>query len=170
MRHLLFLLLPLAFAASAKDEVYKWVDKDGNVHYTDKPPTADAKPAELPKLHIYRGDQVPALDAYAPEPQKAGAPPAVRIVAPAADETFRGTQDSVSVSVMVTPGLGPGHKLLYHLDGAPQGGPTQSLSATLTGAYRGSHSIFVALMDENGREIGRSPPVRVHMKPPIARN
>jgi len=32
------------------DNVYRWVDKDGLVHYTSKPPTKDAKPADLPPL------------------------------------------------------------------------------------------------------------------------
>ncbi|MEZ4754953.1 MAG: DUF4124 domain-containing protein [Bdellovibrionota bacterium] len=36
------------------DEVYKWIDEHGVAHYTSTPPTADAKPAELPE--ISRGD------------------------------------------------------------------------------------------------------------------
>lgn len=33
----------LSTATLALDDVYKWVDKDGKVHYSDQPTTADAK-------------------------------------------------------------------------------------------------------------------------------
>ena len=36
-------LLCLAVSASAHSQMYKWVDKDGKTHYSDKPPPADAK-------------------------------------------------------------------------------------------------------------------------------
>lgn len=39
---LLFILL-LGFSINSMAEVYRWVDKDGKVHFTDKPPTADAE-------------------------------------------------------------------------------------------------------------------------------
>lgn len=45
------LVLTAAFAVSpAGAELYKWVDADGNVHYTDTPPPASAKKAERKKL------------------------------------------------------------------------------------------------------------------------
>jgi Domain of unknown function (DUF4124) len=42
--------LLLATPPAAKCQVYKTVDKDGNVQYTSKPPKKGAKPAELPKI------------------------------------------------------------------------------------------------------------------------
>jgi hypothetical protein len=42
MRIALTMLL-LALSASAYSQMYKWVDKDGKVQYTDTPPPADAK-------------------------------------------------------------------------------------------------------------------------------
>jgi hypothetical protein len=35
-------LLCLAVSASAYSQVYKWMDKDGKIHYSDKPPPVDA--------------------------------------------------------------------------------------------------------------------------------
>lgn len=46
----IFVLPATAFA----DGVYKWEDRNGVVHYSSKPVSADAKPAELPK--IMRGE------------------------------------------------------------------------------------------------------------------
>lgn len=36
-----FLLALLVFAANAPAAMYKWVDKDGNIHYTQTPPPPD---------------------------------------------------------------------------------------------------------------------------------
>ena len=38
--------LGLATAASAEQILYKWVDKDGKVQYSDMPPNIDAKVTE----------------------------------------------------------------------------------------------------------------------------
>ncbi|MFT5675718.1 MAG: hypothetical protein ACI808_001650 [Paraglaciecola sp.] len=43
---ILVLFLSIAFAEASFAEVYKWVDKEGNVHYGDCPP-ADCKPEKI---------------------------------------------------------------------------------------------------------------------------
>ena len=43
MMRLLVLGLALAFAAAASAQLYRWVDKDGKVRYTDTPPPAGVK-------------------------------------------------------------------------------------------------------------------------------
>lgn len=43
-------LIAVLAAAPAAAELYKWVDADGNVHYTDTPPPANAKKTERKKL------------------------------------------------------------------------------------------------------------------------
>ncbi len=50
----LLLLLPIGAGA----EVYKWVDEQGQVHYSDKPSNGDARPLDI--------DRTPA----APDPQR----------------------------------------------------------------------------------------------------
>lgn len=41
-------LLVVAISAPAPGQMYKWTDKDGKVHYTDKPPPADARQQRAP--------------------------------------------------------------------------------------------------------------------------
>jgi hypothetical protein len=43
-------ILSFHTAQAQADDVYRWVDKAGLVHYTSKPPTKDSKPADLPPL------------------------------------------------------------------------------------------------------------------------
>ena len=42
----LIVALMLAIGPATAGKLYKWVDKDGNLHYTDQPPPAEAKTAE----------------------------------------------------------------------------------------------------------------------------
>lgn len=185
MRALLIAVLVLPFVAvaqtappepakkPAKDAVYKWVDDKGVVHYTDQPPTENAKPAELPPLQTYPGGSNPDLYRFDTPRGGAGGKPVaaarngmIDIVTPAQDETFRGGDRTVPVAVVVTPPLTPDQRLIYFLDGAPQSLPTTDTSFAFTGVDRGSHAVSVALVDETGQELGRSGTVTVHVKPP----
>ena len=48
MRRLLFVLVLMALSSAAAAKLYKWVDKDGNVTYSElKPPDAKAEEIEL---------------------------------------------------------------------------------------------------------------------------
>ena len=155
-----------------KDQVYKWVDKDGVVHYSSQPPTKDATPAKLPPLQTYKEGTAPNLDKLA-KPGAKGAAPAggavtLELVAPSNDETFRGGERLVPVAVMVTPQIGPGQKLVYMLDGAAASPPTTDTAFVLTEVDRGSHSVSVMLVGASGEEIASSGSVTFHMKPPTA--
>ena len=43
MIRIALVVLFVTLSASAHSQMYKWVDKDGKAHYSDKPPPADAK-------------------------------------------------------------------------------------------------------------------------------
>jgi arsenate reductase-like glutaredoxin family protein len=49
VRFCLLSLLALTFSASAQT-LYKWVGKDGKVHYSDQPPPKEIKKVEKPRL------------------------------------------------------------------------------------------------------------------------
>ena len=50
---LALVLLFSAVSGFAADSVYRWVDKDGVIHYGGQPPSKDAKPAALPEIQTY---------------------------------------------------------------------------------------------------------------------
>jgi hypothetical protein len=156
----------------AKDQVYKWVDKDGVVHYSSQPPAEGAQPAKLPPLQTYKGGTNPNLKKFE-KPGGAAAPAAaasqIEIVTPSHDETFRSGERVVPVAVMVTPQLGEGQKLIYLLDGEPASAPTSNTSFAITGVERGVHTVSVSLVDAaTGETLASSSGVTIHMKPPIA--
>lgn len=160
---------PAAFAA----EVYRHVDKDGVVHYSDQPPTKGAKPVVLPPIQVVgpvggRPTAGSSPAAATTEPDLTGsAPLSVAIMSPTPDQTFRGDDRLLPVSVRMNQPLPEGHGLLYLLDGTAQNAePTRALNYTLSGVERGEHMIAVATVNASGKEVARTAPVIVHMKPP----
>jgi hypothetical protein len=175
MRTLLLAGLVLAFSAQAADAVYRWVDKEGVIHYSAQAPSRDSKPVELPALQTYSHKNGPQNAAFAPANAPAAVEPAaiikeVRITSPVADEVFRDPQGLVPVAVSIVPAIPQDAGLVFYLDGSAKNSkPWVSTNYTLVGVERGEHSVAVALVDSKGKELMRSPPVTFHAKPPIAR-
>lgn len=160
-------LAALSFSALAADEVYRWVDKQGVVHYGAQPPNKDAKPVTLPPLQTYKaGSKAPLPAAPPPKPAVAEIKE-VRVTAPVQDEIFRDPAGVVNVSVAVVPGLPEGAGVVFYLDGAPKNArPSPLLSMSFTGVERGEHSVSAAVVDLTGKELARAPPVTFHARPP----
>lgn len=170
---LIVLALPLPLAA----QVYKFTDEKGVVHYTDKPPSKGAKPANLPPLHTYKplagpenseGGSVPSADTAKPAAAAGGFE--LRIVSPVQNQTNRDASGNLTVSVEVSPGIPDGYQLVYYVNGAANGEPTVSTSTTLSGVERGEHSISVGLQDPDGVEVARSAAVTVFLRQPTVKN
>lgn len=172
------MLLLLSTATQAADAVYRWVDKDGVVHYSAQPPNKDAKPAALPPLQTYSHKSGPQnlpdgaalAQSAAPTTPEAAPPPELRITGPAPDEVFRDPQGLVPVAVSVKPFMPMEGGLVFYLDGSAQNSkPWASTSYTLVGVERGEHRVAVALVDRQGKEVTRSAAITFYAKPPSIR-
>ncbi len=158
----------------AATDVYKTVDADGVVHYSDTPPSKNAKPIVLPPIQVVGPARGSASSSSAPSsavpsgPDMTGAAPlSVSIVSPAPDETFRGDDRTLPVSVRMNQPLPDGYGLLYLLDGTARNDkPTRALNYSMDGVERGEHMLTVVTINGGGKEVGRAAPVIVHMKPP----
>lgn len=150
---LLALILGLGFAQA--DTVYKWVDAQGNVHYSDKPQPG-AQKLKLPAVQSYAAPAV-AMPALPPPGNQTAAAPAMKFTlsSPTDQETFWNVQE-VTVTATVSPGLPPGASVTFHLDGQTKG-PAPSLSATFQDVYRGSHTASATLTLPGGREMNAGP-------------
>jgi hypothetical protein len=82
MLRILILCVTLAFAAAASAQLYRWVDKDGRVHYTATPPPPGTKARTLqgPSTPSPAADDAPqdagAKDAAAKDARKGPPTPA----------------------------------------------------------------------------------------------
>src|SRR5690242_11919661 len=117
IRLFLFLLCCLAASAVMGDALYKWVDAQGNVHYSDKPQPG-AQKITLPHVTTFTAP-TPA-DLPAPQPDANAQPQEAaftrfEITNPAQDETLWNVQE-VTVSLAVEPHFGDGDTVTITLD------------------------------------------------------
>ncbi|MDN3516629.1 DUF4124 domain-containing protein [Aquisalimonas lutea] len=155
------LLVPLAAAG----EIYKHVDEDGNVTYTDEP-IEGAERLESPEPEsVYRFRTPERLDASGPaEPQEPEAPyQSVRILQPRPEGTVRDNRGIVEVRVGTEPQLRQGHAVEYILDGEVRGDAGPELTRRLTEVHRGEHQIRARIVDGNGETIAESESVTFYM-------
>ena len=156
-----FLLLPLA--AFAEGEIYKIVDKDGNITFTDQRPSSDAQPMDLPPLSVIETDiQRPAESEAAAEAEAAEPIPLTprelrrkfrdfSITSPQPEETFWGTANSVVVTWGSEQPLESDMKVLLYVDGESREAPgSGSLTLTLE---RGEHNVYAELRDARNRRV-----------------
>lgn len=159
---LVFLLIP--FSACAEGEIFKVVDKDGNVTFTDQRPSADAQPMDLPPLSVISTtppDTPPAAPAAGALEEEQPAVPTLsdlrkmyrdfRITRPMPEETFWGTENTVVVTWQSSQPIPPDFRVMVMVDGAPQQA-TGSGSISLT-LERGEHQVSAELRDGRNRRI-----------------
>jgi len=148
----ILLVVSAALPAVYGDTLYKWVDEQGNVHYSDKPQPGATK-IHLPKPTTYAAPDVamPANTAAGSEGKKPKASAGYtefEIVSPGADETLWNTQ-SVTVTLTVQPALHAGDTVTITLDDKDRG-PGQATSVTFDGLDRGEHTVHATLQMAKG--------------------
>ncbi len=161
----------VATPALAQD-VYRWVDDDGVVHYSDSPREgAEKVEVREPQTYSVR-EALPATptarDSSAQVPPDAvDAYESVRIAKPAHDSVAWNTAGEIAVEVAVNPPLNraAGHKVMVYLNGMPVAGtPVASTTIGLTGIHRGTYELYATVVDGQGRHIVQSDPISFHVR------
>lgn len=166
MRSRLFTLFPGALAAAsvllcvtAQAQTYRWVDKDGTVHYSDRPQPG-AERVALPKAQTYSAP--PSSPVRPSLPPNAGRPPPVTcsITAPTPDQAFF-NENSVTVTFRGPEGFTP----LLLLDGVRRDAPGASAGFVVSPIARGSYQAVVIFANPtSGAEACRTPAVTFHVR------
>jgi len=154
------LVIPLSLFAAG--EIYRVVDKDGNVIYTDERPSDGAQPMDLPPLSVIESDiQVPAPEDQSASAAETAKAPTLRdlrrqfadfrIMQPQNEETFWGTANTVVVAWGTSQAVPEELSARLYVDGTPQDVPPSG-SVTLT-LDRGEHQVYAELVDARGRQI-----------------
>ncbi len=144
-------LLAIALAAGGVFAApYKWVDKDGNVHYSDKPPPGNVKAeqVELKPLTEVTSQPVPvSSDSSDPAAPAATADPdgydSFRITSPADQTTLRDPSATITIGTSLSPGLREGDHIEFTLDGKVVASPIEGLE-------RGTHHIGARVLSASG--------------------
>jgi len=169
MRNLLSVIL-LCFLSTAIAGTYKWVDKDGNTHYSDKP-VEGAEQVKLPEPTTYNA---PKAQPRAAQPEDSGGSKAEQespgytafeFVAPKQDQVFWATGGEVAVQLAVKPDLRKGHEIhLYFNGNLTENSPLAGLGTMLTEAHRGAHTVRAVIVDQAGKSVATAGPITFHVK------
>lgn len=174
MRWSLLLSLGLWAATASAAEVYRSVDPDGNVQYSDQP-KANAQIIQIPTAPKLPPEN--SGTAGAPEPQATVPPPdptaakfpgynKVVIVNPPNDGTVWDNSGNVSIEVSVDPPLQQalGHKLVVLLNGKLLGPPMAASGFTVGNLDRDTYTLQARIVDGGGQVMRESPPSVFYMK------
>ena len=154
---LLCLLLVLLPAHAA---IYKQVDENGKVTFTDRPEGKAVQPEDLPTINSQPALELPDNS----KSKSAGADGTdfqVAILFPANGSHIPAGQRDIEVQVEVWPALPEGYSLQAYLNGAPYGAAATVTSLLLQEVYRGEHQIRVDLIDPDGEIVAASSPVTI---------
>jgi len=153
------LLVCLLAGLVAYAEVFRWVDEDGVVHFSDRPHEG-AETVELQQAQTF---SAPAVNRQPQMPEQESASSeeegytGLRILSPGQDEVLWNTGGIVDVQVDAEPQLQTDHSIKLFLDGqrvsSLEGGQT---SGQLTDVFRGTHDLRAEIHDATGNGLFQS--------------
>jgi hypothetical protein len=162
-RFTLLVLLILVLAAGVQAAVYKWVDAQGVIHYSDRPEEG-AVEVQLPEPSIYTPRPLPQSKTPSKPASDDSAQSAAyerfTITSPSEGEYLRNATGDVPVSMALVPDLKPGHRIQLGLDGVGARQTVASTRAVLKEVNRGPHSLSAEVIDEAGAPVISADPVR----------
>jgi len=161
------LVVGILISLTSYAEVYKTVDKNGRITYTDVPPeNAAAKPVELKSINTIPAPPVVPMES--PPEVQAPAEYNVQILAPENGRTLMADERSVDISVAVGQALQNGHKLAYKLDGNIFHTSIET-TYTFVEPPRGEHVLTVDVVRADGKSLAQSNPITLLVMRPIVR-
>ncbi len=166
------LLICLFFLSTSHADIYRSVDKDGNVTYTDEP-NSQAEKIELEELPTYEAPSIPAIPSIAspneeqPDSSDTLAVPkySVSVTSPEQNQSIWAGGGIIEVVASVSPALSEqrGDKLQFKLDGKNVGEPRSGTSYTLDNVERGSHILAVSVVNKQNKVLSTSKSVLFHL-------
>lgn len=162
-------LLSFTLSTTQAATVYKKVDENGNLIFSDTPmedsEKLDVQPVptmKLPKARPIRSQpkEKPSKLTY----------DSITITAPQADQHFINNQGRVSVTVQLQPKLHPKHQLQLLFNGVKRAGPSANTTFEFSNLERGSYSAIAQVVDDKGNVVTSSPSVSFHIQRAFKRN
>lgn len=158
----LITLLLFILALPATADIYKQVDENGKVIYSDTPGGTRVQQVDLPPINTQ-----PATPVTTPARKKVHDQPAlpfrVSITSPADGTHIPAGQRDIEVVVRVDPGLQPGYTLQAYLNNVAYGPASSESAWILEQVYRGEHTLNVDLLDPDGHAIATSDSVTLYV-------
>jgi hypothetical protein len=154
---LLLLCITLTLLTSVSAEVYRVIDEDGNVIFSDKP-SPGAEEVKIEHVQTISPPEVKDFK-YTPSVKNTadGVYTSLEIVSPENDQIFTGNTSDVIVDILIQPALNKsrGDRLILTMDGMKQADST-STSFSFSNLDKGIHTTKVVIVDKDGRPLKSS--------------
>jgi len=160
------LVLAPALAATT---VYRWVDEQGVVHFSDQPHPG-AEKMRVQDAPTFPAPRIPQTPSAASAPEQAAPTGSCSIESPGDQQNLMNTY-SVSGSIHLPGQLDPGDRVLLMLDGKVLTG-----AADLSGAFqipeidRGAHTLAAQVLTPDGQVICQTPQITFFVHQPSIQN
>jgi hypothetical protein len=152
-----------------KTTVYKWVDAQGVVHYSDQP-HPHAQKLEISGAQTFSAPPVPA-SSYTPSPEEQTQPagPAYQscaITQPTDQQMLMNVYKATAV-VQTSPPLRPGDEVRLFVDGKQITGAGMSFTFPV---FRGQHSVEAVIQDGTGQIVCETSTITFYVHQPSIQN
>jgi hypothetical protein len=156
MRIALFTLMSLVCAAALSATVYKWVDENGVVHFSDQP-HENAEKVQVAAPQTYKAPAAARTSSQSRQDQRpSNTYSTCEVVSPANEATLPNTY-SITAAVEVSPSPHDGDQVVLLFDGnRVLGFPPGGGSMTLNDVDRGTHTLQAIVQDSSGKPLCQS--------------
>lgn len=164
----------IATTAYSADKIYKTVDENGNIVYTNDPKDENAEAVDLPELGVVEAGEQADLSMEAARRAKARTEARsdaaqrkpygdLAITSPAEEEAIWGSAGNLEVTVDSGDFLAPGHRIRVMLDGSeiPQ---SEDGTFRIDQVYQGEHKLTAQVVDAAGNVLAKSGTRTFYMK------
>lgn len=144
----LITLLLFTLPAAAADKVYKKVNPDGSVEFSDQP-SEGSEELPLQKAPATRFEKSPGIDIRSSTSRQDDAGGyEVTILSPTNNQSIRDNAGNVTLESEITPSLRRNHQRHWILDGKSLDEREDTIQ--LSNLDRGSHTLRLEVIDQNG--------------------
>lgn len=169
MRCVLFTLMSIACSVALATTVYKWVDENGVIHYSDQP-HPNAQKIQVQGVQTYSASagavRAPAPSAPEANTESAGAYRGCVIAQPQNEQNLPNVQ-SVLVRVAVDPLPRPSDRVFISVDGQGlNGGQPTGMSISVTPIDRGEHTVQAQIRGPDDQVLCQTPTVTFYVQQP----
>ena len=169
MRRLIFTLISLACSAAFATTIYKWVDENGVVHYSDQP-HENAQKLQVSGAQTFSSSaaSVPAPNLGSADDSSAQANPyhGCVIASPQNQQSMPNAQ-SVFIRVQTDPQPRPGDRVFITMDGQGlNNSEATGLSFNVTPIDRGAHSVQAQVRGPGDQVLCQTPTITFYVQQP----
>lgn len=161
---LLAVLFSSLNSAALADQIFKVINSDGSVSYSDQPPTEGAsEEVALPDIFIFPPVAVPSPASTSNNSSAEAQAKEIRIHTPLDEAVLHGSDNRLSIRVSVTPTIAEDESLQLIHNGNPYGPEQSSAQWNLARLNPGTQKFSVQLVDTSGRVLSQSTTITVYV-------